>query len=77
MQQITLDLDYYKPICNCEGCFKDSTTMLELGGEEFYVCDYHNIELMRTDEQVEETIYMSQLTKAINYRQEIFSYNSE
>ena len=51
--------------------------MLELGGEEFYVCDYHNIELMRTDEQVEETIYMSQLTKALNYRQEILSYNSD
>jgi len=77
MQQLTLDLNYYRPICNCEGCFKDSTIMLELGNEKFYVCEYHNMELMRTDEQVKETIHMSLLAKALNYRQEIFSYNSE
>ena len=76
MEQLTLNLDYFTPICDCEGCFKDSTKAFQLRAEEFYVCDYHNIELMRTDDNIKQNILKNPLEKAFNYRQEILSYNN-
>jgi len=84
MIQLTLDLNYYTPICNCEGCFKDSTHTTMLGTELFDTCTYHHKELTMIDdsdnerdmERAEAQVMMTPLAKALEYREEMFQYNN-
>jgi hypothetical protein len=49
--------------------------------ETFDVCDYHYKELMVVDdssiEEVNRQVTMTPLAKALEYREEIFQYNSK
>jgi len=80
MIQLTLDLNYYTPICSCEGCFRDSTHTTMLGRESFDTCEYHYHELMMIDdwdtERVDAQIMITPLAKALEYREEMFQYNN-
>ena len=80
MIQLTLDLNYYIPLCSCEGCFRDSTHKVSLGREIFDTCEYHYHELMMIDdwdtERVDAQIMSTPLSKALEYREEMFQYNN-
>ena len=80
MIQLTLDLNYYIPLCSCEGCLRDSTHKVSLGREIFDTCEYHYHELMMIDdwdtERVDAQIMMTPLAKALEYREEMFQYNN-
>ena len=81
MIQLTLDMEYYTPLCSCEGCFRDSTDVLQIATEQFDLCKYHYKELMLIDdwntERMTKQIMVTQLAKAFEYREEVFQYNNK
>lgn len=80
MIQLTLDMEYYTPLCSCEGCFRDSTDVLQIATEQFDLCKYHYKELLLIDDWNTETmtkqIMVTPLAKALEYREEMFQYNN-
>ena len=80
MIQLTLDMKYYTPLCSCEGCFRDSTDVLQIATEQFDLCKYHYQELMVIDdwntEKMTKQIMVTPLAKALEYREEMFQYNN-
>mgnify|MGYP003630381865 FL=1 len=81
MIQLTLDMEYYTPLCSCEGCFRDSTDVLQIATEQFDLCKYHYKELMLVDdwntERMTKQIMVTPLAKALEYREEVFQYNNK
>ena len=81
MIQLTLDMEYYTPLCSCEGCFRDSTDVLQIATEQFDLCKYHYKELMPIDdwntERMTKQIMVTPLAKALEYREEVFQYNNK
>ena len=81
MIQLTLDMEYYTPLCSCEGCFRDSTDVLQIATEQFDLCKYHYKELMLIDdwntERMTKQIMVTQLAKAFEYRDDVFQYNNK
>ena len=75
MKQATLD--YYIPLCNCEGCFKDSTKIYLMDDIQFEVCDYHKIELEQVTVETVESKLITDIGEALAYREETFQYNSK
>lgn len=75
MEQLTLQ--YYQPLCSCEGCFRDATELYLMEGEQFSVCGYHKIQLGDIDEHTDDTILRSDVGEALEYREHTFQYNSK
>ena len=75
MEQLTLQ--YYQPLCSCEECFRDATDLYLMEGEQFNVCKYHKIQLNDIDEQTDGTILRSDIGMALEYREQVFQYNSK
>ena len=78
---LQMEIQFYIPLCNCEGCFRDSTQSFLMETETFDVCDYHYKELMVVNdsniEEVNRQVTMTPLAKALEYREEMFQYNSK